>query len=294
MTVSIPHRPTTFRGAEGNLVRATVWGEGGGPVAALMHGGGQTRHAWEGTARRLVASGWRAVAVDQRGHGDSDRSLPGNYAFTDYAADAALIFDQIIAALGQRPVAVGASLGGVASLLVAGEIAPQTVSGLVLVDVTPRTDPNGVDSILGFMGERMHEGFASLEEAAEVIAGYLPHRPRPRSLEGLRKNLRRGDDGRYRWHWDPRFIDGPRPISTDRDLIPLRCVEAARRLTAPTMLVRGQMSELVSEEHVRDFLALVPHAAYVDVSGAGHMVAGDRNDAFATALVDFLCGLEAA
>lgn len=294
MMQAVPHRQAQFRGIEGNRIVATIWGEGSGPIAALLHGGGQTRHAWDGTARRLVGSGWRAITVDQRGHGDSDRSAPGNYAFTDYTADAALVFDQIGDRLGQRPVAVGASLGGMASLLVAGEISPESVAGLVLVDVTPRTDPNGVAAILGFMGERMHDGFASLEEAAEVIADYLPHRPRPRSLDGLRKNLRRGADGRFRWHWDSRFIEGPRPISTDGETLESRCVEAARRVTVPTMLVRGQMSELVAEEHARDFLDLVPHAAYVDVSGAGHMVAGDRNDMFATALVDFLCGLEAA
>lgn len=294
MTAAAARRRLEFTGAEGNRVVADLWGEGAGPVAALLHGGGQTRRAWDGTARRLVAAGWRAVAVDQRGHGDSDRSPSGHYGFPDYAADAALVFRAIDARLGRRPVAIGASLGGLSSLLVAGSIDPQAMAALVLVDVTPRTDPEGVAAILGFMGARMHDGFASLEEAAEAIAGYLPHRPRPRTLEGLRKNLRRGGDGRYRWHWDSRFIDGPRPISTDAEAAQAAFVAAARRLTVPTLLVRGQMSELVSDEHARDFLALAPGARCVDVGGAGHMVAGDRNDAFAATVVEFLCGLAVA
>ena len=129
------------------------------------------------------------------------------------------------------------------------------------------------------------EGFASLEEAGDAIAAYLPHRRRPRDLGGLAKNLRQGADGRWRWHWDPRFVRRDRG---DPSFALARLEAAARRLTVPTLIVRGRMSDVLSDDGVREMRALCPHAAYVDVAGASHMVAGDDNDAFTTAVIDFL------
>ncbi|HEX2135410.1 MAG TPA: alpha/beta hydrolase, partial [Microvirga sp.] len=145
-----------------------------------------------------------------------------------------------------------------------------------------------VDHVQGFMRARAAEGFASIEQAAEAVAAYLPHRPKPTSLEGLKKNLRLHPDGRWRWHWDPRFLDGPRTVNTDRAAVEQRLVAAARQLHLPTLLVRGGSSELVSRDAAAEFLSLAPDAEYVDVAEARHMVAGDRNDIFADAILAFL------
>lgn len=284
-------RTVELTGAGGNRLAADVFGERG-PVALLLHGGGQTRHAWRKTAERLAHEGWIAYAVDQRGHGDSEWVADGAYTFGDFAADASALAAALAARHGARPVAIGASLGGIAALLAEGEARRDGRDGifaaLVLVDITPRVDPDGVSRVQGFMRTHAQDGFATVAEAADAVAAYLPHRPRPRSHEGLRKNLRLAPDGRWRWHWDPRFIDGPRAVADHRAAIESTLVEAARRLKTPTLLVRGSASELVSEAHVREFLALVPHAAYVDVAGARHMVAGDRNDHFSAAIMTFL------
>ena len=286
-----------FTGAAGNRLVADVYGAHGPPVL-LLHGGGQTRHSWRETALRLVAAGSVAYALDQRGHGDSDWIPDGSYAFRDFAADAALVADAVTAPAGQAPVVVGASLGGIAALLAEGAAA-QTgrapiSSALVLVDIAPRVDAEGVAKIQGFMRAHAQNGFASITEAADAVAAYLPHRPRPRSQEGLRKNLRLDPDGRWRWHWDPRFLDGPRPVRAAREEIEAALTDAARRIRVPAMLVRGTSSELVTEDHVREFLELVPHAEYMDVAGARHMVAGDRNDHFSAAILGFLGKLRPA
>jgi pimeloyl-ACP methyl ester carboxylesterase len=282
---------TEFAGAAGNTLVGDVFGDHG-PVALLLHGGGQTRHSWRKTAELLAQAGWVACALDQRGHGDSEWVADGAYAFEDFAADAAAVADALAERHAARPVAIGASLGGIAALLAEGEASrlgrAAPFAALVLVDITPRVDPGGVRKIQGFMRARAHEGFASVDEAADAVAEYLPHRPRPKSTEGLKKNLRLGSDGRWRWHWDPRFLDGPRPVSRERAGVERALIEAARSLTAPTLLVRGGASELVSEEYVKEFLALAPHAAYADVAGAHHMVAGDRNDHFTTTILSFL------
>ncbi|MEQ8481583.1 MAG: alpha/beta hydrolase [Hoeflea sp.] len=283
--------PTGFAGAAGNRLVADEHqprgGSRGTPVV-LLHGGGQTRHAWGGAARRIADSGHTAFTVDQRGHGESAWVDSKAYAFDDYAADAAALCHEVLGRCGRPPVLVGASLGGISGLMAEHMDGPGLLAGLVLVDITPHMDPDGVSRIQGFMAERMREGFATLEEAAAAIAAYLPHRRQPRSLEGLAKNLRRGRDGRYRWHWDPAFIDGPRNINTGAETVQQRLAEAARALSIPVLLVRGQQSELVTEEAVGAFREMAPHARFVDVSGAGHMVAGDRNDAFNDAVLEFL------
>jgi pimeloyl-ACP methyl ester carboxylesterase len=288
MTRAITPAAAMFKGASGNTLVGDVYGENGAPVL-LLHGGGQTRHAWNKTGDLIARVGRTAYAVDQRGHGDSEWVEDGAYQYDDFAADARVLADTLAERSGERPAVVGASLGGMAALIANGQPGePQHFSALVLVDITPRVDLDGVSKIQGFMRAKLREGFGSIAEAADAVAAYLPHRPRPRSYEGLKKNLRLHPDGRWRWHWDPRFLDGNRRIGAGSAEIEHALVEAAKRITIPTLLVRGASSELVQEEHAKDFLKLVPHATYVDVSGARHMVAGDRNDQFATAIEKFL------
>lgn len=284
-----------FEGASGNRLvadRHEPRGAVHGNPVVLLHGGGQTRHAWGGAARRIANAGHAAYTIDQRGHGDSAWLKSGEYAFEDYAADAVAVCREVAESSGQAPVLVGASLGGISGLLAQHLGGPVLLAGLVLVDITPDIDADGVSRIQGFMAKRMREGFSTLDEAAAAIAAYLPNRPQRHSLDGLAKNLRKGADGRHRWHWDPAFIDGPRNINTGSDTLQQRLAEAARGLSIPVLLVRGQQSELVTEDAVKAFREMVPHADFVDVSGAGHMVAGDRNDAFNDAVLGFLDKLE--
>jgi len=275
----------------GVSLAADAWGDADRQPVLLLHGGGQTRHAWHNSAAQLGAAGWHAVSVDLRGHGDSDWSADGDYRFERFAADVialAVTFDE-------PPALVGASLGGIASLLAIGESATPIAAALVLVDVAPRLEMNGVARIRAFMRQGLN-GFADLEAAGLAIATYNPHRPRPKDLNGLKKNLCQREDGRWYWHWDTRFMAPKDPderggidgIPPARYVTQQRLEAAARNLHVPTLLVRGKSSDLLSEEGAREMLTLVPHAQLVDVAGAGHMVAGDRNDRFNTAVVDFL------
>lgn len=264
---------------------ADIWGQSGSKSVILAHGGGQTRHAWKNTAATLANAGWQAIAVDLRGHGDSDWAADADYSMEKFAEDLIYVASQCL----QPPAIVGASLGGLSALVAQKISANKAFSSVVLVDIVPNMEANGAEKILAFMGSNLEEGFASLEEASESISAYLPHRPKPKSLEGLRKNLRQGEDGRYRWHWDPKFISGktndrPSGDSAYRE----NMLQSARNLTVPTLLVRGQMSELVSEQQAQEFLEMVPHAKYVNVEKARHMVAGDKNDIFTNAVVEFL------
>jgi pimeloyl-ACP methyl ester carboxylesterase len=273
-------------GRDGLALAADVAGDTAAPPVVLFHGGGQTRHAW-GTTLSVLAERWYAMSVDLRGHGDSAWAPDGDYgldAFADDIREVARTFDR-------PPVLVGASLGGISSLTAIAETPPPPLArALVLVDVAPRMEREGIDRIGDFMTNNL-DGFESLEQVADAIQAYNPHRPRPSNLEGLKKNLRQRADGRWMWHWDPRFVSGKfgSPDETRSSLTDGgRLQRAARSLTIPTLLVRGRMSDLLSEEGVRELQELVPHAKVADVAGAGHMVAGDRNDAFNDAIVSFL------
>jgi pimeloyl-ACP methyl ester carboxylesterase len=253
----------------------------------LGHGGGQTRHAWERTAVTLAGRGWRSVTYDLRGHGDSAWHPEGDYRIDALADD---VTDVATRCAPGRVVAVGASVSGIASLLAVARHGSRRFAGLVLVDVAPTLDLGSIDRILGFMTAQLDEGFGSIDEAADAIAAYLPHRPRPTDLSGLARNLRQGADGRWRWHWDPAFVRGPQwaAVESHRE----RLLDAARRVTVPTLLIRGRRSALVSDAAVEEFLAHVPQARFVDVAGADHMVVGDRNEVFDTRLLEFLDTLE--
>ncbi len=284
---------TEFTGADGNELVGEVsepLGEAVG-TALLLHGGGQTRHSWSRTGEALAQAGWKAVLYDQRGHGQSAWDAGGDYSMLAYARDLEAVGQALSGQTGGPLVAVGASLGGIAGMIVAGRLAPQLFQALVLVDVTPEMKLDGVEKILGFMAANASEGFSSLEQAAEAISRYLPHRPKPKDTSGLSKNLRLDADGRYRWHWDPRFLDSRSRSHEHVADVHAELVEAAGRLKVPVLLVRGRESELVGEDEAANFKALVPHARIADVSGARHMVAGDRNDVFATAVLEFLSGL---
>jgi pimeloyl-ACP methyl ester carboxylesterase len=264
----------------GLRLAADVVGAADAPTLLFLHGSGQTRQSWGGALKQAAKRGYRAISLDLRGHGDSDWSPDGKYTLDSFAADVRQAIDY----MGGEPIIVGASLGGIVGLLIAAAPSPP-MRALVLVDITPRVEMSGAKEVSAFM-DSAPSGFGSVEEAADAVAAYLPHRQRPKDTSGLKRNLRLRD-GRYYWHWDPAMLQmgrdaeskfgGPNPLET-----------AARALQLPTLLIRGGRSRIVSEAGVREFLEMVPHAEFVDISDAHHMVAGDANDAFNEAVFTFV------
>ncbi len=268
---------------DGVTLAADAFGDPTNPPVVLLHGGGQTRHSWRRTGADLAAAGWYAVAVDQRGHGESGWSPDSRYSLTRFGNDIVTVVEY----LGAQPVLVGASLGGAASLAALGA-QPTLAQGLVLVDVAPFIRVDGASKIRQFM-MAAPEGFGSVDEAADAVAAYLPHRPRPRNLDGLRRNLRESD-GRLFWHWDPELLASSmeRPVQRNTLMDRSRLAAAAAGLRVPTLLIRGGQSDVLGVDEVRYFLDLVPHAEFAAVDGAHHMVAGDDNAVFGALLGDFL------
>jgi pimeloyl-ACP methyl ester carboxylesterase len=265
---------------EGLHIAADAWGDPTAPLVLLGHGGGQTRHAWRATGQELGAAGYHAVAFDLRGHGDSDWPSDGVYSLDAYIGG----LQSLLRVLGGRKAVLnGASMSAEIFLVAAGEGAVDAAA-LVLVDFAPRTQPEGYERNRTFMAAHA-QGFASLEEVADAISSHRGGAPRPPNLNGLAKVVRKRSDGRYHWHWDQRMLDWRVQEYPTRYE---RMAAAARRLTAPTLLVRGDKSDVVSEEGAQEFMQLAPHTEYVLIADAGHMIAGDRNDTFGHAAVDFM------
>jgi len=283
-------QPLMLAGAAGSL-GCDRWDGGGNRGALLMlHGGGQTRHSWNRAARSLAADGWQVFTVDARGHGESAWAPDGDYTIDAFVTDFSLIVEQLECTSGVStpPVVVGASLGGITGLLGAAERKGAT-RALVLVDIAPRIGVSGAQRVGAFM-RAAPSGFASIEEVADAVAAYQPHRARPASTDNLRRNVRLGEDGRLYWHWDPAFLQLG---SSQGDFTELhgRLIAAARTIEVPTLLVRGAISDMVSDDAVDELRRLIPAATVVDAAGAAHMVAGDDNAVFVDQMSEFLGNL---
>ena len=271
-----------FKVDSGLELVASEWGDANDPLVILMHGGGQTRHAWGSTGEILSKSGFYVLSLDLRGHGDSQWHPDGDYLIESYKGDLVSILNQV----GKPASLVGASLGGMVSLSLASDLNKKDlVSALVMVDIGLYPNEKGSNEIVSFMQSGI-KGFANLNEASDAVSAYLPHRKRPRDNRGLEKNLRLKEDGIYYWHWDPRFLDERDDDSRENQKE--KNIRLAKNISIPTLLIRGALSNVVTQKEVDDFLTIIPHSEFQEIEKAAHMVAGDRNDIFANSAIKFL------
>ena len=291
----------------GRWLVGDMFGSGANPPVIMLHGGGQTRHSWGQFGPALARAGFCAIALDQKGHGDSawDLDKEDDRRYTPFSYSLELDHFLQASKLGdRRPILVGASLGGLASL---GSAFSQRgeIGALVLVDIVMKMAPKGVHRVLGFMKESAAQGFASPEDAMLSVAKYNPDRAsgskqKDSSSEGLMKNLRHSPvTGRYYWHWDPEFVDLALPkhesAPVEEGLVVAEMVydECAKHIRGyPVLLVRGKQTDIVSMEGVLSLQEKIPHAKFVDIDDAGHMIAGDKNDVFSTAVLVFATSKE--
>ena len=281
-------KPTPQRFTSDDVtIAADRRGDPNDPPVLFLHGGGQTRHSWGRGRRRGCRPRLVHVHPDARGHGESEWSPEGRYALRHFANDLVTVAD----AIGGDPVVVGASLGGLTGLLAMGRERPGLGRGLVLVDIVPEMEQSGTDLSGDFIAAHDQSGLVSKKQAPQAVAAYNPRPGRTVDPDGLRKNLRQRE-GRWYWHWDPRFMAQLGRSNEGSELFDTELLtQCARSISKPKLLVRGRMSDVVTAEAAARFVEAVPGIGYVDVADAAHMVAGDKNDIFLSAVLDFLAEL---
>jgi pimeloyl-ACP methyl ester carboxylesterase len=274
------------------------WGRADAPVVLCLHGGGQTAYMYEALGAAL-ADRAHVLAPDLPAHGDSD-PLPreavvevssGVYPMHElFAATMPGLLDEF--GLG-RAVVVGASLGGMTAVHLGAEVAPERVAAIALIDVGHKLEPEGVRKIVDFM--TAHESFASLEEAAAFIGEYLPQRRNPNPAS-LTRNLRQRPDGRWEWkHGVGRQVRERQEAGLEAqhpadhiDEVTAGLGESAAKLACPVLLLRGEVSDVLSEDGADDLINIIPHARMEVVEKAGHLAAGDNSHSTVALVTTFL------
>jgi esterase len=243
------------------------WGTAGRPPVVFLHGGGLNAHTWD-----LVCAALRreqhCVALDQRGHGESEWSPEMDYRIESHVADLEAFFDALAI---ERCVLVGMSLGGVNALAWAGRHS-RRLAGLVLVDVGPETRAEGVRKIAAFTSEATP--LDSVEHFVERALAFNPRRNRELLRRSLLHNLRRMPDGRYMWKYDQRHRGRVDPEAQARRRAILWA--AVDTVDCPTLVVRGAQSDVFHDEDAEKLAGRFQRARWVRVEGAGHTVQGDN------------------
>lgn len=275
-----------FTGGDGQRLAADLFGPEDGSPVLLIGGMGQTRHSWRRVALRLAERGFRAIALDFRGHGESDRAPDGDYSYPRQAADIAAVAREV----GRPMVIVGNSLGGKIALAAAGLGGPEVAAAIVMVDAVPRSNPAGIAGVTQSM-ELSDVGFASPDEAAAQIARSRGQEIAPGAGDKLRRNMRQDDSGRWHWHWDAGYRDPRHNVGLGAGTAFLESLAPGIRV--PVLLAWCELSDVVLPDGVAALRALIPHLRVEVVPGARHMIVGDQNDVFADTLMGFLAEIGA-
>ncbi len=262
------------------------WGDRDRPAVLLLHGFAQSGHSFDFVSLSLCDR-LRVVALDLRGHGESDWSPDADYRRGSHVADV----DGAIAELGLAPVSiVGLSLGGTIGYLLASA-RPSMVRSLVMVDIAPRVEPDGLRRVRGFVEGQ--DRFSSLEEMVDSVRRFRPGRTEEQLRGSVLRNARRLPDGAWSWKYDPAMRrPEARPRTGPEE--EARLWAALEGLRCPTLVVRGAESDIVSRASAAELVRRIPDARGVEVEGAGHLVPGDNPSGFIAAIEPFLIETAAA
>lgn len=264
-----------FRGSGGVKLRGEAFGVPTHPPVLLLPAGGQHHRSLIEVARALGAAGRYAICLDLRGHGVSEWSSAGEYSLEAYVDDIRLVLQQF----EQRPVLISTAISGINAVIALGETQDPSCSGLVLAGVSDQMNREEMRTAVRLLREQA-SGFDTEEEA--VIAR-RELRPFEQPQTDVASELRTGDDGRLYWHWDPRMLG-----AYDVRRAMQRFKAALKNIRVPTLIVRGGLSQLISEESAENLRDLIPAAELVNLEQAGHLAATDDHDGFNAALLEFL------
>jgi esterase len=267
--------------AEGLRLHYLDWGNDTAPPMLLLHGFSGHAHTWDTFARALCDE-FHVLALDQRGHGDSDWAGDGAYTVDDHAGDISAVHGRLM--LGPV-VLIGLSMGGRNAIRYTG-LHPGNVDKLVIVDIGPDIDPQGAERVRRMAAEAPEE-FASIDEAVAYLRRYAILTS-PSAEGALRYRVEHGvkelPNGQYTWKYDKFLRDQRRQGRVPpADLWPV-----VRQITVPTLILRGSDSDVFSPETAKRMHELIPGSRLIEIAGAGHSIPADAPQAFERAVREFL------
>jgi pimeloyl-ACP methyl ester carboxylesterase len=288
--------PTSIRlpGADGNMIHALEWSREGTPLI-LVHGFGNNARIWDEFAP-LAAPHYRVVAIDLRGHGDSDHDPERRYQWDDHVRD----LEAVTAALEiDRMVLVGHSLGGRTCLLFAGRNQAR-MAGLVVVDTGPEHDPRGQIRIRQEVEGRTSDGgdgsLASVKEYEQILAHNYPAGA-PASIKRMAESeLKQREDGRWVRKADPAFMSSMATASADEQAAyeeetRTKLWHACETVPCPTLVVRGAASDILSADTADKMVDdVLQNGTLAVVAQAAHSVMTDNPEGFNEAVSEFVLG----
>lgn len=285
--LGIPHSPD-IRYVSRNVVLRQLrfhfleWGAPDAQPIVLLHGGHQSAHSWDLVSLHL-AQQYRVLALDQRGHGDSEWPRDAAYSNHAMALDAAAFLDTLCL---PRPVVVGHSMGGRNAMLLTRQD-PSRLRALALVDVGPELSDRGRQLIAGFV--QANQEFDDLEQFVENVRRYDPYRSREHIERTVKYNMLQRADGKFVSKCDatPRRLGIVRASGPQENIT----LEEAGRFDLPVLVVRGGNSTILAADAAERFRAALPRGQLVNVPDCGHNVHGQNTSGFLAALAGFLRSL---
>ena len=261
------------------------WGDPGAPPLVLLHGGNQSAHSWDLVSLHL-AGRYRVLALDQRGHGDSEWARDASYGIGEMAEDAiAFIAQQGL----ERPIVMGHSMGGRVTMEVLKR-RPGIARAAVFVDVGPEISGEGTRAIRDFIQRNIE--FDDLEAFIERVAEYDPYRTREHISRTVRYNLIQRSDGKYITKSDRILHDPGFRRARDNDGVPLSIgLDVVRSFDLPALVIRGGDSNVLTEQGADDFAAAMPQGQLRTVPDCGHNVHSQNTSGFLDAVAPFLDAL---
>jgi len=284
-----------IQGAHGLSLNLVEWSQEGVPML-LLHRYSNEAHIWDDFVP-TVSSHYRVLALDLRGHGESDWHPDGAYGYDDHVEDV----EALVEALGiDRLVVVGHSLGGRIAMLYGGRN-PERLAGLVIVDSAPELDARGTARISMEAAENQDPSFRSLAEFEQFLVHLYPAATaasiRRMAQHGVRQ---RESDGRWVLKMDTAFRkavgggDGTmtrEEFERQQDESRKAMWASLAKIPCPTLVVRGAASDVLGPE-IADRMAeeVLPSGHLAIVARAGHSVMTDNPEGFNAALTKFVLG----
>jgi len=257
------------------------WGTAGRPPILFLHGGGLNARTWD-VICLMMRPDYHCLALDQRGHGDSEWEPTSNYSHESQIGD----IEGFVSKLElQKPLVVAHSMGGFAALGYALRHA-STLSGLALVDVGPELNLSGSKRIRDFITQ--DRVLDSVEAFVERAMAFNPRRNPTLLRRSLLHNLRQLPNGKWTWKHDPNRMSMEGDFAQERFARGQQILDNIRKITCPTLVLRGDRSDVFSDEQASRFAAALPHGRWVKVPNAGHTIQGDNPAALLDALMPFI------